>query len=57
MAAASVGEHREHPRVTIQVVVRDFAPGKKADQRHIAQRVAHDVQLGTGAAKVRAAPA
>jgi hypothetical protein len=37
------------------MVPGDFAAGKKADQRHISQRPPHNLQLGTGRAKVRAA--
>ena len=36
---------------------RDFAPGEEADQGHVAQGVAHDLQFGAGAAEVGAAAA
>ncbi len=47
-------KHREHPGVAIEPVVCDFAASKEADQRHIAQGFAHDLQFGTGLAKVGA---
>ena len=49
------GKDGEDPGVAIEVVTRDFATGKEADQRHIPERPAHDLQLGTGPAKMRPA--
>ena len=39
------------------MLVRDLAAGEEPDQGHITQRMAHDLQLGAGDAKVRAASA
>ena len=50
-------KHRQHPRIPIQMMPRDLAAGEEADQGHVAQRVAHGLQLGVGAAEVRAAAA
>ena len=30
-------KHRQHAGIAIKMVARDFAAGKKTDQRHIAQ--------------------
>ena len=40
-----VNENGEHPGVTIQVVVRNFPTGKEPGQRHVTQRVAHDLEF------------
>ncbi len=45
----------EHTGVAVQLVVGDLATGEEAHQRHVAQRVAHDLQLGAGRAEVRPA--
>ena len=50
-------KHRQHARISIQVMPRDLAAGKKASQGHVAQRVADDLQFGIRGAEVRAAAA
>ena len=56
-ALASAHKHRQHPRISIQMMPRDLAAGEEAGQGHVAQRVADDLQLGVGGAEVRAAAA
>ena len=51
-----VRKNCQHPGVAIKMVTGNLAAGKKTDQRHIAQSAADDLQLGTGAAKVRSTP-
>ena len=38
------GEDRQHAGVAVEVVARDLAGGEEADQRHVAERVAHDLR-------------
>jgi hypothetical protein len=57
MVFACNGADRQHPGVAVQVVAGDLAAGEEAHQRDVAQGPAHDLQLGTGAAEVRAAAA
>lgn len=52
-----IGKHREHARVAVEPMPRNFTRGKEACQRHIAQRVAHDLQFGAWAAKMPPAAA
>ena len=51
------GENRQDTGIAIQVVMGDFAAGKKSNQRYIAQSMAHNLQLSTGAAKMGTTPA
>ena len=50
-APGSGGEHRQHAGGQPYGWWRAISPPAKADQRHIAQRAAHDLQLGAGPAK------
>ena len=52
-----VHKHRQHPRIPIQVMPRDLAAGEEADQGHVTQGVADDLQLGIRRTEVRAAAA
>ena len=56
-ALASAHKHRQHPRISIQMMPRDLAAGEEAGQGHVAQGVAHDLQFGIRGAEVRAAAA
>ena len=48
-------EDGQHAGVAVQVVARDLAAGEEAHQRHVAQRMPHDRQLGRRRAEVRPA--
>ena len=51
------GEDGQHAGVAVQVVAGDLAGGEEADQRHVAEGMPHDLQLGAGRAEMRAAAA
>ncbi|MNT93550.1 hypothetical protein D3C72_2350490 [compost metagenome] len=58
MHACSVaGEDRQHPRIAVEVIPCDLAPGEEAGQWQVAQRAAYGLQLGMRRAEMWPAPA
>ncbi|OPZ04490.1 MAG: ATP-dependent RNA helicase RhlE [Alphaproteobacteria bacterium ADurb.BinA305] len=51
------GEHGEHPGVAVEAAVGDLAAGEEARQRHVAEHVADQLELGRRTAEVRATAA
>src|SRR6202043_3079370 len=51
------GKHCQNAGVAVEVMPRDLATGKEPDQGYVAQRLAHDLQLGVPRTEVGAAAA